>query len=108
MARASGSRMIGVPSVVMETTLELAGGLLQLRLGLLGERGAASDLVEDARCVGTQVLDQLSLEATDVLNWDVIELALAGQPDGDHLVLDGLRCVLGLLQQLDRRSPRSS
>src|SRR5690554_4437687 len=46
--------------------------------------------------------EQLGLEATHVLDRDVVELALGARPDRDDLVLDGVRRVLGLLEQLEQ------
>src|SRR5699024_11709319 len=70
-------------------------------LGLVGQSSATGDLLVDLRVVGAEELVQLGLVAADVLDGNDVEDTLTGEPDRDDLVLDGLRGVLGLLEQLD-------
>ena len=59
--------------------------------------------VEDRRLVlAPHEVEQLGLEAADVLDRDVVEVAGRAGPDRDDLVLDRERRVLRLLEQLDQ------
>ena len=49
-----------------------------------------------------QVLQELGLEAADVADRDVVELALGAGPDRDDLLLHRVRRVVRLLEQLDQ------
>lgn len=48
-----------------------------------------------------QVVQELALEAADLRDRDVVQLAGGAGPDGDDLLLDRERLVLALLEQLD-------
>ena len=52
--------------------------------------------------LAAQVLQELRLEAADVLDRDVVQLAGGAGPDRDDLLLDRERRVLRLLEQLDQ------
>src|SRR5207247_10673783 len=59
-----------------------------------------ADLLEQVRVPRSQVLEQLALEAADVVDGDVVEKAARAGEDHDDLLLDGHRLALALLQQL--------
>src|SRR5690606_33924072 len=73
--------------------------LLELRNSLVGEDICLTQGVEDLS-VTTQVVEQLALETQHVGNLDRVELAVGASPDRDNLVLDRVRRVLRLLEQL--------
>src|SRR5699024_5647954 len=50
--------------------------------------------------VATEVVEKLTLEAEDILDRNLIHEAVGAGPDRNGLLLDGVRRVLTLLQQL--------
>ena len=92
----------------LEGLREVVVGGQQSSLGLVGQSGAAGDLVVDLRVVGADVLVQLGLVAADVLDGNDVEGTLTGEPDRDDLVLDGLREFSACLSSSTRRWPRSA
>src|SRR6187200_2404062 len=86
--------------------LVLEGGDLGVErlLGLLLELAGLADGREQLVLAAAQVVQEVGLEAADVLDGDVVELAGGAQPDGDDLLLDRRRRGLALLEQLDEAS----
>src|SRR5699024_7564540 len=82
-----------------EVLLDLVEDARELLLGRGLELAGGADRLEHAAVVA-QVLEQLALEVADVLDLDVVELALGAGPDGDDLLLHRERRALGLLEQL--------
>src|SRR4051812_35041723 len=64
------------------------------------ERALLLDLGCEARARDT--LAELVVEAGDVIDVDVIEVAVGGTPDDRDLLADGPRVVLRLVQRLDQ------
>ena len=58
--------------------------------------------------VGPEVLDELGGESAHLAHGDRVGPALGAGVDHQHLLLDWLRLVLGLLEELVNRSPRST
>ncbi|MBG9885595.1 hypothetical protein ABE10_03120, partial [Bacillus toyonensis] len=83
----------------LELQDEGVGGLLQLGDRVVVEDVGLTQGVQDLG-VSTQVVDELALEAEHVLDLDRVELAVRAGPDRDDLVLDRVRRVLRLLEQL--------
>src|SRR6478752_5594885 len=70
-------------------------------LGLLLELAGLADRREQLVLAAAKVVEEVGLEAPDVLDGDVVELAGGAEPDRDDLLLDRRRRGLTLLEQLD-------
>src|SRR5205823_255677 len=81
-----------------EALLEGADRLLDLVL--VGEVAALADLLEQLGLFAPEVLEELGFEAADVRDGDVVDETAGAGEDRHHLLLDGQRRALGLLQQL--------
>src|SRR3954451_19279896 len=83
--------------------LELAGegvvGPLDRRLRVVGPVARLADAVEDSGLLLTEVLEELPLEAQDVVGGDPVELAGGARPQRHRHLLDRVRRVGGLLEQ---------
>src|SRR5690242_15987583 len=84
-----------------ELLLELAHGLLEPRARLVLELLRLADRVQETGLLATQVVEELGLEAADVLHGHGVELAAGAGPDRDDLLLHRERRGLLLLEQLD-------
>src|SRR5207344_821220 len=69
---------------------------------VVGEVGGLTDRGEDRGLLALEVVEELALEALDVLDRDVVELAGGARPDRDDLLLHREGLVLRLLEQLDQ------
>ena len=69
-------------------------------LSVSGNSLRRADLVQQVGSFGLDEDDQLRLETLHVLHWDVVDEAVGRGVDGDHLLLDRDRGVLGLLEDL--------
>ena len=83
----------------LETLLELGHRGLQSGNGVVLKLAGGGNVGQDRGLV-TQVLDEACLEAQHVGDLNVVEVAVGAGPDGDNLLLDGVRGVLRLTQQL--------
>ena len=79
--------------------VELLDGVLQCFLRLGGKVAGRRDRVEHGR-VRVEVVKQAALEAQDVLDLDVIQVALRAHPDRGNLILHRVGRGLGLLEEL--------
>ena len=79
----------------LELELERVDGLLELGLGVVVEHVGVAQRVEDLG-VASEVVEQLALEAQDVVDRNLVELAVRAGPDRDDLLLDRVRRVLRL------------
>src|SRR3712207_2958951 len=86
----------------LELAVEVLDGALQALDGVVPERLALPDPVEDAFVVAGDVVEELALEATHLGHRDLVELAGGTQPDGDDLALHRVGLVLALLEQLEQ------
>ena len=78
--------------------LEPAGDVVVQRL--LG-----ADVVQDLGLLGLEEVEELPLPLADVLDLDVVEMAVGDGVDDGHLLLDRHRPVLRLLEHLDQPGP---
>src|SRR4051794_4968328 len=86
----------------VEGLLEVADGLLERLHGVVGELTGVVDRVVDPAVPVLDVVEELPLEAADVLHRYVVELAGGAGPDRHDLAVDRERRVLRLLEQLDQ------
>src|SRR5690606_36948677 len=84
-----------------ELLLEAGHRALQRGAGVVTQLAALTDAGEQVALLPTQVVDELALEAADVLDGDRVELTAAAGPDDRDLLLDRDRRGLRLLEQLD-------
>src|SRR5690606_39319549 len=84
----------------LEGLLEGGDGLLQGGLGLGLELAGLPDVLQDPGVLAAQVVQEVALEAADVLDRHVVQLAGGARPDRDDLIPDRERSVLALLEQL--------
>src|SRR6478736_2824310 len=83
----------------LELVEEGVVGRGELVLGGVLELQALADAGEDALVAATQVVEELVLEAQDVVGRDLVEAARRAGPQGDGHLLDRVRRVLRLLEQ---------
>src|SRR3546814_11458262 len=81
--------------------------VLQLALGVVGERLLGADRLEDARRLRLDLRQQLLLEPADLGDCDPVQVAAHAGEDRDHLLLDRHRAELRLVQQFGQRSEES-
>src|SRR5688572_14563867 len=82
----------------MEAFLERGDDRVEL---VLGKRLVARQAVEQVAVTGAHVLEQLGLEAADVLDGNVVEVSVGAGVQRHDLLGDGHRAAVRLLQQLD-------
>src|SRR5687767_11525947 len=85
-----------------ELAVEGLDGLLEALDRVVGEGLGLPDRVVDAVVTATDGVEELGLEAADVADRHLVELAGGAEPERDDLALDGVRRVLALLEQLDQ------
>ena len=90
------------PEEVSNSFLKLVDRVLETGRRVVAELLGLGERVDELLVLAAQVVEQLALEAADVLDRHVVELAGGAGPDRDDLVLDGVRRVLRLLEQLDQ------
>ncbi|KAB5588085.1 Acetylglutamate semialdehyde dehydrogenase [Ceratobasidium theobromae] len=96
----AGGDLAGQHTVARHVGLaEGLDGVAQGGLGLLGQVAGLADRGEDAG-VAAQVVEQGVLEGQHVLDLEVVEVAVRAGPDADDLLLDRVRRVLRLLEEL--------
>src|ERR1700677_447519 len=90
------------PGVGLEPGTERADRVLERADRVVLQRLCLADRGEYPGVVPAQVVQELALEPPDVLNRHVVQVAIAGRPEGYDLLLDGERRVLRLLEQFNR------
>ena len=96
----------GHGSGALERDRERLEGVVQFLLEVLGEVLLLGDLGEERRVLEVHRLHQFAFEPLDVLDRDLVEVAVGPGEEAHHLLLDRHRDVLALLQELDQaRSP---
>src|ERR1700722_3463401 len=89
-----------VTAGLLEAGAELLDRVLQRDGRVVVQLAGLADRIVDPAPVALNVVEELGLEPTDVLDRDVVEVAVVGRPDGDDLALHRERAVLRLLEQL--------
>ena len=97
----------GTASGADPLAVELFDGFLQGFLGLLGQVTGFGNRVKDGG-VRAKVVEETALEAQDILDLDVIEVAVRAHPNRGDLVFHRVGRGLGCLSSSMRRSPRVS
>src|SRR5262249_54041902 len=95
--------MPAYPSSLLAGGFGRSGQLLELADGGVEPIGVRQDLVgtnflQELPVTGLHGGEELRLEALDVLYRDVVDEAVGCRVDGEHLLLDRYRRVLGLLE----------
>src|SRR5436190_3004764 len=91
-------RGVAVVAGRLEHRLEIVDGLLEL--GLFRELPRVADRGQQVGMTGAEEVVELALEAPDVLDREVVEVAVRAGEDRDDLELDRHRRVQRLLEQL--------
>src|SRR5687767_4675565 len=82
-----------------EPLLEALDGGLQL---VLGQAATGGEALHHRAVAAADVLDELGLEAADVGDRDVVQVAVGAGVDGDDLIGHAHRAAVRLLEQLDQ------
>src|SRR5438270_10055376 len=99
--RRAGRLGLRVERGLLPGLLEVGDRLLHLCFEVVAERLLLADGVEYAGVRRFDEAQEVGLEASHVLDGDVVNLSARRGPDDEHLLLDLHRLVLRLLQNLD-------
>src|SRR6478735_736419 len=92
-------RAIASAPLLLDDLLLLDVLVLESDVLFLAGLQALADAGEDALVAATQVVEELVLEAQDVVGRDLVEAARGARPQRDRHLLDRVRRVLRLLEQ---------